>query len=130
LARYGVNVTKFPIVLVQIVGDLRCSANLSMGTTLLFINNRYFFNLQKMVNGGPISHWACFNFSKSVQENVVATFCFKLTCMCHISWMVMCSTISNINLYWAQFSFWANNSNLECVPRAFKMCSYTLVWGS
>jgi hypothetical protein len=43
LACYGVNVTNFPIVLVQIIGDMRCSADLSMGTIFLFISNQYIF---------------------------------------------------------------------------------------
>jgi eukaryotic translation initiation factor 2C len=56
-----------------------------MATTLLLLVINMFLNLQKMVNGGVVSRWACLNFSKNVQENVVATFCSKLARMCHIS---------------------------------------------
>ncbi len=39
LAPNGVNVTNLTLLLVQRLGDLRCSAGLSMGTALLFTGN-------------------------------------------------------------------------------------------
>jgi eukaryotic translation initiation factor 2C len=41
-----------------------------------------------MVNGGVVNHWACLNFSRSVQENVAAAFCSELALMCQTSGMV------------------------------------------
>jgi eukaryotic translation initiation factor 2C len=46
-----------------------------------------FSNLQKMVNGGVVNHWACLNFSRSVQENVASAFCAELAHMCQTSGM-------------------------------------------
>jgi eukaryotic translation initiation factor 2C len=63
-----------------------------------------FSDLQKMVNGGVVSHWACLNFSRSVQENAAAAFCSELARMCHTSGMVMCSTVSAVSLC------------LDCIP--------------
>jgi eukaryotic translation initiation factor 2C len=42
---------------------------------------------KKMVNGGVVNHWACLNFSRSVQENVAAAFCSELALMCQTSGM-------------------------------------------
>ncbi|GLJ44154.1 hypothetical protein SUGI_0921230 [Cryptomeria japonica] len=43
---------------------------------------------KKMVNGGTVNHWACINFSRSVQESVARGFCHELAQMCQISGMV------------------------------------------
>ncbi|CAM6009780.1 unnamed protein product [Sphagnum balticum] len=42
---------------------------------------------KKMVNGGVVNHWACLNFSRSVQENVASAFCAELAHMCQTSGM-------------------------------------------
>jgi hypothetical protein len=44
---------------------------------------------QKMVNGGVVNHWACLNFSRSVQENYARNFCAELAQMCQTSGMVL-----------------------------------------
>uniref|UniRef100_A0A0C9RNK0 TSA: Wollemia nobilis Ref_Wollemi_Transcript_8228_3832 transcribed RNA sequence n=1 Tax=Wollemia nobilis TaxID=56998 RepID=A0A0C9RNK0_9CONI len=43
---------------------------------------------KKMVNGGTVNHWACVNFSRSVQESVARGFCQELAQMCQISGMI------------------------------------------
>ncbi|KAM3196447.1 hypothetical protein ACQJBY_061939 [Aegilops geniculata] len=40
-----------------------------------------------MVNGGRVSHWACINFSRNVQDNAAKVFCHELAIMCQISGM-------------------------------------------
>ncbi|CAN6439599.1 unnamed protein product [Victoria cruziana] len=42
---------------------------------------------KKMINGSKVSHWACINFSRSVQESVACTFCNELAHMCQVSGM-------------------------------------------
>ncbi|CAK9204737.1 unnamed protein product [Sphagnum troendelagicum] len=42
---------------------------------------------KKMVNGGVVNHWACLNFSRSVQENYAHSFCSELAQMCQTSGM-------------------------------------------
>ncbi|VAI68922.1 unnamed protein product [Triticum turgidum subsp. durum] len=42
---------------------------------------------KKMVNGGRVSHWACINFSRNVQDNAAKVFCHELAIMCQISGM-------------------------------------------
>ncbi|CAK9201819.1 unnamed protein product [Sphagnum troendelagicum] len=42
---------------------------------------------KKMVNGGVVNHWACLNFSRSVQENYARNFCAELAQMCQTSGM-------------------------------------------
>nr|DAD27035.1 TPA_asm: hypothetical protein HUJ06_028503 [Nelumbo nucifera] len=42
---------------------------------------------KKMINGSTVNHWACINFSRSVQESTVRTFCQELAQMCQISGM-------------------------------------------
>ncbi|KAF3774292.1 argonaute 10 protein [Nymphaea thermarum] len=43
---------------------------------------------KKMINGSKVSHWACINFSRSVQESVARSFCNELAQMCQVSGMV------------------------------------------
>ncbi len=45
-----------------------------------------------MVNGGVVNHWACLNFSRSVQENYAHSFCSELAQMCQTSGMVLYHT--------------------------------------
>jgi eukaryotic translation initiation factor 2C len=40
-----------------------------------------------MVNGGRVSHWACINFSRNVQDSAARVFCHELAIMCQISGM-------------------------------------------
>uniref|UniRef100_A0A453CM25 Piwi domain-containing protein n=5 Tax=Triticinae TaxID=1648030 RepID=A0A453CM25_AEGTS len=42
---------------------------------------------KKMVNGGRVSHWACINFSRNVQDSAARGFCHELAIMCQISGM-------------------------------------------
>ncbi|XP_031476347.1 protein argonaute 10-like [Nymphaea colorata] len=42
---------------------------------------------KKMINGSKVSHWACINFSRSVQESVARSFCNELAQMCQVSGM-------------------------------------------
>ncbi|KAF3781924.1 argonaute 10 protein [Nymphaea thermarum] len=42
---------------------------------------------KKMINGSKVSHWACINFSRGVQESVASTFCNELAQMCQVSGM-------------------------------------------
>ncbi|XP_019449897.1 PREDICTED: protein argonaute 10-like [Lupinus angustifolius] len=42
---------------------------------------------KKMINGMTVSHWACINFSRSVQDSVAHTFCNELAQMCQVSGM-------------------------------------------
>ncbi|KAL6192212.1 hypothetical protein ACLB2K_038597 [Fragaria x ananassa] len=42
---------------------------------------------KKMINGMPVSRWACINFSRSVQESVARGFCSELGQMCQVSGM-------------------------------------------
>ncbi|KAJ4782298.1 Argonaute family protein [Rhynchospora pubera] len=42
---------------------------------------------KKVINGSTVSHWACINFSRSVQESTARSFCHELAQMCHISGM-------------------------------------------
>ncbi|XP_044962181.1 protein argonaute PNH1 [Hordeum vulgare subsp. vulgare] len=42
---------------------------------------------KKVINGGKVSHWACINFSRSVQETTARGFCQELAQMCQISGM-------------------------------------------
>ncbi|RZC70185.1 hypothetical protein C5167_033383 [Papaver somniferum] len=42
---------------------------------------------KKMVNGGIVNNWMCFNFSRNVQDSVARGFCYELAQMCHISGM-------------------------------------------
>lgn len=42
-----------------------------------------------MINGSTVNHWACINFSRSVQESTARTFCQELAQMCQVSGMVI-----------------------------------------
>ncbi|XP_031493653.1 protein argonaute 10-like [Nymphaea colorata] len=42
---------------------------------------------KKMINGSKVSHWACINFSRGVQQSVASTFCNELAQMCQVSGM-------------------------------------------
>ncbi|XP_042382741.1 protein argonaute PNH1-like [Zingiber officinale] len=42
---------------------------------------------KKVINGCKVSHWACINFSRSVQENTAHSFCQELAQMCQVSGM-------------------------------------------
>ncbi|CAA6666327.1 unnamed protein product [Spirodela intermedia] len=42
---------------------------------------------KKMINGSTVNHWACINFSRSVQESTARTFCQELAQMCQVSGM-------------------------------------------
>ncbi|XP_042492138.1 protein argonaute PNH1-like [Macadamia integrifolia] len=42
---------------------------------------------KKMINGSTINYWACINFSRSIQESTVRTFCQELAQMCQVSGM-------------------------------------------
>ncbi|CAN6462956.1 unnamed protein product [Victoria cruziana] len=42
---------------------------------------------KKMINGSKVSHWACINFSRSVQDSVARSFCNELAQMCQVSGM-------------------------------------------
>ncbi|XP_010249941.1 PREDICTED: protein argonaute PNH1-like [Nelumbo nucifera] len=42
---------------------------------------------KKMINGSTVKYWACINFSRSVQESTVHTFCQELAQMCQVSGM-------------------------------------------
>lgn len=42
---------------------------------------------KKVINGCTVSHWACINFSRSVQESTAYGFCQELAQMCHASGM-------------------------------------------
>ncbi|KAJ4952343.1 hypothetical protein NE237_029175 [Protea cynaroides] len=42
---------------------------------------------KKMINGSTINYWACINFSRSIQESTVRTFCQELAQMCEVSGM-------------------------------------------
>lgn len=42
---------------------------------------------KKVINGGTVSHWACINFSRSVQESIAYGFCQELALMCQVSGM-------------------------------------------
>ncbi|PKA46781.1 Protein argonaute PNH1 [Apostasia shenzhenica] len=42
---------------------------------------------KKVINGSTVNHWACINFSRSVQENTAYAFCQELAQMCQISGM-------------------------------------------
>ncbi|KAG0498942.1 hypothetical protein HPP92_003633 [Vanilla planifolia] len=42
---------------------------------------------KKVINGCTVSHWACINFSRSVQESTVYGFCQELAQMCQVSGM-------------------------------------------
>jgi hypothetical protein len=69
----------------------RCSEAIVLnGAALPCLVMTIFSNLQKMVNGGVVNHWACLNFSRSVQENVASAFCAELAHMCQTSGMVLC----------------------------------------
>ncbi len=106
-----------------------------------------FSNLQKMVNGGVVNHWACLNFSRSVQENVASAFCAELAHMCQTSGMVLCWIFCSQFLHWvciaapfikhskagmllytAGFSGWTHCPSSECAPRACWACSVTPLW--
>ncbi|KAL4200140.1 hypothetical protein AMTRI_Chr03g54920 [Amborella trichopoda] len=43
---------------------------------------------KKMINGSTVNHWACVNFSRSVQDHVARGFCSELAKMCQVSGMV------------------------------------------
>ncbi|KAL5199845.1 hypothetical protein ABZP36_021048 [Zizania latifolia] len=42
---------------------------------------------KKVINGCKVNHWACINFSRSVQETTARGFCHELAQMCQISGM-------------------------------------------
>ncbi|KAK8913853.1 Protein argonaute PNH1 [Platanthera zijinensis] len=42
---------------------------------------------KKVINGCTVSHWACINFSRSVQESIAYGFCQELALMCQVSGM-------------------------------------------
>ncbi|GAA0149641.1 translation initiation factor [Lithospermum erythrorhizon] len=42
---------------------------------------------KKMIDGMTVSHWACINFSRNVQESVARGFCNELAQMCQVSGM-------------------------------------------
>ncbi|KAK9268371.1 hypothetical protein L1049_000120 [Liquidambar formosana] len=42
---------------------------------------------KKVINGSTVSHWACINFSRSLQETTVRSFCHQLAQMCQICGM-------------------------------------------
>ncbi|XP_074558226.1 protein argonaute PNH1-like [Curcuma longa] len=42
---------------------------------------------KKVINGCTVHHWACINFSRSVQENTAHSFCQELAQMCQVSGM-------------------------------------------
>ncbi|XP_050269067.1 protein argonaute PNH1-like [Quercus robur] len=42
---------------------------------------------KKVINGSTVRHWACINFSKTVQESTACSFCQQLVQMCQISGM-------------------------------------------
>ncbi|XP_078432316.1 protein argonaute PNH1-like [Wolffia australiana] len=42
---------------------------------------------KKLVNGGVVNHWACINFSRSVQDGTARTFCQELAQSCQVSGM-------------------------------------------
>ncbi|MQM06013.1 hypothetical protein Taro_038830 [Colocasia esculenta] len=42
---------------------------------------------KKMINGSTVTHWACINFSRSVQENTARLFCQELAQICQVSGM-------------------------------------------
>ncbi|KAH7511864.1 hypothetical protein FEM48_Zijuj12G0027900 [Ziziphus jujuba var. spinosa] len=42
---------------------------------------------KKVINGSTVKHWACINFSRSIQESTARDFCQQLAQMCQISGM-------------------------------------------
>lgn len=47
--------------------------------------------LQKVINGCTVNHWACINFSRSIQESTAHGFCQELAQTCQTSGMVKIS---------------------------------------
>ncbi|KAK1259791.1 Protein argonaute PNH1 [Acorus gramineus] len=52
---------------------------------------------KKMINGSTVNHWACINFSRSVQESTARSFCQELAQMCQVSGMQ--KMISSMDLF-------------------------------
>ncbi|KAI3925691.1 hypothetical protein MKW92_045728 [Papaver armeniacum] len=48
---------------------------------------------KKMVNGGIVNNWMCFNFSRNVQDSVARGFCYELAQMCNSYFTLSWTTI-------------------------------------
>ncbi|XP_020259992.1 protein argonaute PNH1-like, partial [Asparagus officinalis] len=71
---------------------------------------------KKVINGCTVNHWACINFSRSIQESTAHGFCQELAQMCQITGMVKFSTQME-NLTFSCFSFLVLMKTTEATVR-------------